>query len=102
MDKQYAYEHILYELCRMDIGRHKDMAIASGKINMIMAVMQAKSVVGKDWTAVIEDESGTKVVHMKWKGVSAGDADQDIKVEFGELLRERAQDVKDIALVMSC
>jgi hypothetical protein len=98
MDKNFAYEHILYELSRHDIGRHRDMQCALGKIGMIMKVMVFRKAIGRNWTAKIEDGK----VLLTWSGVLAGDSDQDVSFDFDSLLKEKAEAIKDIATVSSC
>ena len=67
-----------------------------------MGAMLAHGVVGSKWTANIEESPEGKLVHITWNGVSAGDADQDVKFEFDSLCRENAEAVKCIAIVSTC
>jgi len=102
MDRQYAYEHVLYERSRLDLGRHRDMDVAQGKIDMVMKTMAFKAVIGVQWTAGIENRPEGRVVHLTWKGVKAGDANQDVTVELVSLTRENAEVIQAIAQVMTC
>ena len=98
IDKNFAYEHILYELSRHDIGRHRDMQCALGKVEMVMKVMALRKAIGRDWTAKIENGR----VLLTWSGVSAGDENQEVSFDFDSLLKENADTIKDIAIVSSC
>lgn len=97
MDKRSAYEHILYELCRHNIGKHKDMRSAQAKIDMIMKVMSARRAIGREWSAAISDDG--KTVDLKWSGVGAGDAAQEHEIDFDFLIFENADAVATIAVV---
>ena len=100
LDSRFAYEHILYELCKHDVGKCTNVTYIDSKVNMIMKVLSMRKVIGREHSHKISVEpDGKKTLHLKWSGVGAGDMNIDIEFDMNELVRENAEAVQLIAQI---